>query len=79
MPIYEYVCPACKLKFQMLRPMSRSNENAACPECKKESGRVVSSFACCSTDSTGMTSAIGGGGSCGGCSSSSCATCGTAS
>jgi putative FmdB family regulatory protein len=63
MPIYEYVCASCDTKFEMLRPMSRANEKAACPECKHESERVLSTFACCSTDSTGMTSSIAGSGS----------------
>ncbi len=61
MPIYEYVCPSCDKKFEMLRPMSRANDKAACPDCKTESGRVLSTFACCSTDSSGMTQAIAGG------------------
>lgn len=63
MPIYEYVCPSCDLKFEMLRPMSRANDKAKCPECKTDSERVLSIFACCSTDETGMTSAIAGSGS----------------
>lgn len=63
MPIYEYVCPSCDVKFELLRSMSRANEKAPCPECKKESARVLSTFACCSTDSSGMTSAIAGSGS----------------
>ena len=75
MPIYEYVCPACELKFEMLRPMSRSHEKAACPDCKQESERVLSTFACCSMDESGMSSAIGGGGSCASCASGNCSTC----
>ena len=63
MPIYEYVCPSCELKFEKMRPMSRSNEKADCPECKQESERILSTFACCSTDSSGMTSTIAGSGS----------------
>src|SRR3972149_4743803 len=60
MPIYEYVSPSCEVKFEKMRPMSRSNEKADCPECKKESERVLSTFACCSADSPGMTQAIAG-------------------
>ena len=63
MPIYEYVCPSCELKFEMLRPMSRANEKAACPECKKEAERVLSTFACCSVSGSGETTPIAGSGS----------------
>jgi putative FmdB family regulatory protein len=63
MPIYEYVCPSCEKKFEMLRPMSRAAEKAFCPECKHEAERVLSTFACCTTDESGMTQAIAGSGS----------------
>ena len=26
MPIYEYVCPNCKTKFELLRPMSQAGQ-----------------------------------------------------
>ena len=63
MPIYEYECPKCDNKFEMLRPMSRADEKAACPECKGEAQRVVSVCCCATTDESGMTSAIAGAGS----------------
>ncbi len=75
MPIYEYVCPKCEEKFELKRPMSQSSEAAPCPHCRQSSARILSAFACCSTDSSGMTSAIGGGGSCASCGASSCETC----
>ena len=28
MPIYEYVCPDCKTKFELMRPISKSSEPA---------------------------------------------------
>ncbi len=62
MPIYEYVCTSCDNKFEMLRPMSRADEKATCPTCRHEAKRTVSTFACCSTDSSGMTQAIAGSG-----------------
>ncbi|MFC2020542.1 FmdB family zinc ribbon protein [Chloroflexota bacterium] len=75
MPIYEYVCHDCDSKFEKLRPVSQSAEKAPCPQCQKEAERVLSTFACVSTDETGMPSAIGGGSSCSGCASGSCASC----
>ena len=79
MPIYEYECPKCDSKFELLRPMSRADEKATCPECRSEAQRVVSVCCCATTDESGMTSAIaGGGGGCSSCASGSCSTCGSA-
>jgi len=75
MPIYEYVCTDCESKFELLRPFSKADEVAECPHCKHDSERVLSSFCCVSTDSSGMTTSIGGGSSCSSCSSSDCSTC----
>jgi putative FmdB family regulatory protein len=41
MPIYDYQCPRHGL-FELRRPMSRSGEAAACPECGQHSARTVS-------------------------------------
>lgn len=41
MPIYEYECGQHGL-FEELRPMSRSGESAACPDCAVPSPRVLS-------------------------------------
>ncbi len=76
MPIYEYSCPDCNVKFELLRPMSRANETATCPRCQKDAERVLSSFACMAKDSAGEISSIGGGSSaCSTCSATSCSTC----
>ena len=75
MPIYEYVCPSCELKFELLRPLSRADEIAACPRCQEAAKRVMSTFACFSTDESGMTSSVGGS-SCSSCGSSDCTSCG---
>lgn len=74
MPIYEYVCPKCDSKFELLRPMSQANEAASCPQCQQKAKRVLSNFACFSTDESGMSSAVGGS-SCATCSADSCDTC----
>ena len=44
MPLYEYYCPTCEKKFELLRPMSRSDETAACPEGHKGAERMISVF-----------------------------------
>lgn len=74
MPIYEYVCTNCDSKFELLRSMSQMDEKAECPKCKNGAKRVLSTFACFSTDESGMTSAVGGD-SCASCSSGDCSTC----
>ena len=76
MPIYEYSCPDCGDKFELLRSFSQVDEVALCPACNSEARRLVSAFASFSKDSGGVTTSIGGGHSCDTCSSSSCATCG---
>ena len=75
MPIYEYVCPDCDLKFEELRPLSRADEAVSCPRCHKEARRVMSAFACFSKGEDGLTSSIGGS-SCASCGATSCDTCG---
>ncbi len=74
MPIYEYYCPECQAKFEVLRPMSRSDEPASCPICTTLGGRVLSTFASFSKGSDGQVASVGGGG-CGGCAGGSCAGC----
>jgi len=74
MPIYEYVCPKCELKFELLRPLSRAGEGAPCPECQQGAERILSTFACFSMDESGLSSSMGGS-SCASCGSSSCDTC----
>jgi len=74
MPIYEYVCPACDVKFELLRPLSQATEGASCPRCNESAERVLSRFASFTTDEGGFTSPIGGD-PCGSCSAASCDTC----
>ncbi|MFC2010815.1 FmdB family zinc ribbon protein [Chloroflexota bacterium] len=74
MPIYEYVCSDCESKFELLRPFSQASEGASCPHCQKSAERILSTFACFSTDESGMTSMVGGN-SCASCGSDSCNTC----
>ena len=78
MPIYEYVCSDCNLKFELLRPLSEASQKASCPQCHKSADRVMSACTCFTRDATGLTTAVSGGGSssCAGCGSSSCGSCG---
>ena len=73
MPLYEYACPVCSTTFDCLRPYSRMDDEAPCPECGSESERQLSVFASFSAGSDGETHAIAGGGV--GCGATSCGTC----
>ena len=80
MPIYEYNCPSCHDKFELLRPISRAEDDADCPKCKCRSKRALSRFiAKSATDFSSLNhipASSGSGSSCGSCSSSNCSTCG---
>ncbi len=75
MPVYEYCCPECGLKFELLRPMSQVNEDASCPRCNNGAKRVLSSFAAFSRGAGGESAPVGGGSECSTCSASTCASC----
>jgi putative FmdB family regulatory protein len=77
MPIYEFSCPKCSERFELLRSVSQCDEPAPCPECGAVGERMISMFACRSVDAAGKKAKMAGGGSsCGSCSSSSCGSCG---
>ena len=61
MPVYEYVCPGCKVKFDKLRPMT-DGHHAHCPDCSTESPRVLSMFAAFSRGMDGEVASVAGGG-----------------
>ena len=44
MPLYEYYCPTCEKKFELLRSMSRSDEPATCPSGHEGAERLISVF-----------------------------------
>lgn len=77
MPIYEYHCPSCQRKFELLRPFSRADDPAACPLCKRtETKRCLSTFAAHSRSSGGATTTVAGtGGGCGSCGGGNCGSC----
>ena len=77
MPIYEYVCSDCGLKFELLRSFSQADEGVSCPHCHNSAKRKMSTFACFSTNESGVPARVAGtGSSCNSCGSSSCSTCG---
>jgi putative FmdB family regulatory protein len=77
MPLYEYYCPTCSQKFEILRPMSRSDEPAPCPEGHAGAERVVSLFASFSKAGDGSIAPVGGS-PCTACSAGTCNTCSVA-
>ncbi|MBN2084727.1 MAG: zinc ribbon domain-containing protein [Anaerolineales bacterium] len=74
MPIYEYVCEACRHEFDLLRPMTQADEPAPCDSCgSRESKRKLS---LCNAQSGGKSIAGTSAPSCSGCAGGSCASCG---
>ncbi|MQY67381.1 MAG: zinc ribbon domain-containing protein [Dehalococcoidia bacterium] len=71
MPIYEYVCDKCQLKFELLKSMSHSGEDAPCPKCGSSAQRALSSFA----RSSDGSEPSGNGSSCSTCSADTCSSC----
>ena len=74
MPIYEYNCSSCNLKFELLRPLSQSDDEAPCPRCHDKAERILSTFCSRTKDASVLTAPVGGS-SCSSCSASSCASC----
>ena len=75
MPIYEYFCPNCNLKFELLRSLSQPSQNALCPHCHNDAERVFSSFASPSNHAEEVSAPIVGSSPCSTCSAMSCAAC----
>jgi putative FmdB family regulatory protein len=45
MPIYEYECPVCGVRFETLRAIMRADEPAVCPQGHDGGARVISMIA----------------------------------
>jgi len=73
MPLYEYTCPRCRGTFEKLRPMSRMDEEALCPDCGVPAERRLSVFTAFSTSAEGDAAPVAGAGGCGGCGPGGCA------
>ncbi|HXG35478.1 MAG TPA: zinc ribbon domain-containing protein [Dehalococcoidia bacterium] len=70
MPLYEYYCPDCSQKFELLRPVGRMDEEAICPQGHSHAQKVLSVFAAVSSGGKGEPVSLGGcacsaGGACG--------------
>ncbi len=76
MPLYEYYCRDCRTRFELLRPMSRMDDPAACPGGHGGSQRVLSTFAAVTKGEGGEYQPVAGAGGCAGCGGGSCGTCG---
>ena len=74
MPIYEYVCTDCDHKFELIRPVSQFSKTASCPNCHKPAERILSRFACFTTDEDGLPMSLAGN-ACDGCSADDCSSC----
>lgn len=75
MPLYEYFCPHCNLSFELIRPLSQSEQDASCPHCGNKADPMVSSFACFSKSSDGAFTKLGGSPSCSTCRLIGCGLC----
>jgi putative FmdB family regulatory protein len=75
MPLYEYYCPPCSIQFETLRPMSKMNEPATCPNGHQTSERVISMFTAFTKNEAGEPVPVmaGGGDAC--CDGDSCGCC----
>lgn len=78
MPIYEYCCDDCEIKFDVLRTMSQADDPIACVQCEgMNTRRALSLFAAVSRGKGGETRSVAGAGSgCSSCAATSCTTCG---
>jgi putative FmdB family regulatory protein len=75
MPIYEYVCQDCGIRFDALRSIKDADSPIACKDCRSEkTSRKISVFFA----QSGGKSVAGtnGGGGCAGCAGGHCASCG---
>ena len=73
MPLYEYYCPPCGNRFEILRPTRQMDEAAVCPSGHTTNNRVISLFAPVAKSTAGGIAtmsmpnvATGGGACCGG-------------
>lgn len=70
MPIYEFRCEKCGMRFEKLCPVGESGKDLRCPSCDHPAPkRVMSGFAACGCDQGNSS------GGCGGCAGGSCGTC----
>ncbi len=71
MPIYEYVCPQCNVRFDRLQPAGTSH--AECPDCGLPSKKALSLFSAFVSTDGDFAEPVAGMGGCGGCAGGACA------
>jgi putative FmdB family regulatory protein len=74
MPLYEYYCPVCDDKFELLRPMSFATKPATCPAGHDDAERVVSVFSAFAKSAEGEMAPVASSG-CSTCSTGDCSCC----
>ena len=76
MPLYEYYCADCEIKFEVLRRMSQADSPIACVRCEgMNTSRAISLFSAVSKGNGGESRSLSGSSACASCSAASCATC----
>lgn len=67
MPLYEYRCPECGHRFEILQRLGAGAEDVICPGCGREKPeKQFSTFASSAASSGGAMAESAGGGGCGG-------------
>ena len=51
MAVYEYRCPKCRKKFELMRPMSEAEKPARCPKCGSKAQKLMSGLGSKTEDS----------------------------
>lgn len=74
MPIYEYLCQDCGVKFDVIRPMKDADSPINCQKCASPSTRRAISVFTALSDGKIVTGNTNTG--CNGCMGGSCASCG---
>lgn len=59
MPLYEYRCPECGHRFEILQRMGEGAEGLSCPRCG--AGKVEKQFSTFASTTSGASAASGGG------------------
>lgn len=54
MPLYEYQCPKCGNKFEILRGITQSTDDVKCPRCGAEKPEKLVSSVCCGGGKSGL-------------------------
>ena len=75
MPLYEYYCESCERRFELLRPVSRMDDPAVCPQGHAGTNRVLSTFAAFTQRDGGTSEALADANPCASCAADTCASC----